>query len=133
MEFEYGKRWLARARVIERQIWELEDEIESYEVCLKRAGINYDKISVKSSPENHFENIMCEIAECYEAIKKLNSEKTNVLHEINKKLDEMEVSSERYILRAFYVNHHSISEIAKNLNYSESRCYELRKKGIESL
>ena len=133
MEFETGKRWLRRARTIDLMIWEKEKEIEAYETCLEGAGVNYDRVAVMTSAENRFEGVMCDIAECFEAIKELNIRKMNILREINEKLDELGDCPERYILRAFYVNGMKMSEIAKKVNYDENYCYELRRKGIEKL
>ena len=133
MEFIKGKEWLRRARTLDLLIWEKELEIKAYESCLECAGIQYDKQNVVTTPENHFEKVMCDIADCFEQIKKLNEQKATILREINKKLDELGECPERYVLRAFYVNGLSMSEIAKRINYDEKYCYELRKKGIEAL
>ena len=133
MEFIKGKEWLRRARTIDLLIWEKELEIKAYESCLECAGIKYDKQNVVTSPENHFERVMCDIADCFEVIKKLNEQKAAILREINQKLDELGESPERYVLRAFYVNGLPMSEIARRINYDEKYCYELRKKGIEAL
>ena len=133
MDFEDGKRWLKRARTIDSIIWEKEQEIKAYEDCLTGAGVNYDKISVKSTPENKFEKVMCEIALCYEEIKNLNIRKMEILQEINKTLDKLGECPERYVLRAFYVKGLKMTEIAEKINYDEGYCYELRKKGIERL
>lgn len=133
MDFEDGKRWLKRARTIDSIIWEKEQEIKAYEDCLTGAGVNYDKISVKSTPENKFEKVMCEIALCYEEIKNLNIRKMEILQEINETLDKLGECPERYVLRAFYVKGLKMTEIAEKINYDEGYCYELRKKGIERL
>ena len=133
MEFVRGKEWLRRARTLDLLIWEKELEIKAYESCLECAGIQYDKQNVVTTPENHFEKVMCDIADCFEQIKKLNEQKATILREINKKLDELGECPERYVLRAFYVNGLPMSEIAKRINYDEKYCYELRKKGIEAL
>ena len=133
MEFEYGKRWFVRANAIDRQIWELEDEIKAYESCLECAGMSYDKINVVKSPENHFERVMCDIADCFSKIQELNLKKMEVLREINSALNQLEDCPERYVLRAFYVNHKSMKDIADKIGYEEHYCYELRKKGIERL
>lgn len=133
MKFIKGKEWLRRARTIDLLIWEKEQEIQAYESCLECAGIKYDKQNVVKTPENHFERVMCDIADCFEDIKIYNLKKAEVLQEINQKLDSLPDCPERYILRAFYVNGLSMSEIAKRINYDEKYCYELRKKGIEAL
>ena len=133
MDFEDGKRWLKRARTIDSIIWEKEQEIKAYEECLTGAGVNYDKISVKSTPENKFEKVMCEIALCYDEIKNLNIRKMEILQEINETLDKLGECPERYVLRAFYVKGLKMTEIAEKINYDEGYCYELRKKGIERL
>ena len=133
MDFDEGKRWLKRARTIDLLIWEKEQEIKAYEDCLEGAGINYDKINIKNTPENKFEKIMCEIAECFDEIKKLNLRKMEILSEINDELDKLGECPERYVLRAFYVKGQKMSEIAEKINYDEGYCYELRKKGIERL
>lgn len=133
MDFEDGKRWLKRARTIDSIIWEKEQEIKAYEECLTGAGVNYDKISVKSTPENKFEKVMCEIALCYDEIKDLNIRKMEILQEINETLDKLGECPERYVLRAFYVKGLKMTEIAEKINYDEGYCYELRKKGIERL
>ena len=133
MNFEEGKRWLTRANSIDREISELEDEIGAYESCLICAGVSYDRSRIITSPENHFENVMCDIAECLTKIQKLNEKRMVILQEINQKLDKLPESPERYILRAFYVKHRKMDDIAKALGYEEHYCYELRKKGIEKL
>ena len=133
MDFEEGKRWLKRANAIDLMIKEKEQEIEAYEECLKGAGINYDKINVKNSPENKFERVMCDIAECFDEIKKLNVRKITLLQEINEALDSLGECPERYVLRAFYVKGQKMSKIAETINYDEGYCYELRRKGIEKL
>ena len=133
MEFIKGKEWLRRARTIDLLIWEKQQEIEAYESTLACAGVKYDRQNVITSPQNHFEMVMCDIAECFEQIKKLNETKIIILREINQKLDSLGECPERYVLRAFYVNGLSMSEIAKRINYDEKYCYELRKKGIEAL
>lgn len=133
MNFEEGKRWLTRANSIDREISELEDEIGAYESCLICAGVSYDRSKIITSPENHFEIVMCDIAECFTKIQKLNEKRMVILQEINQKLDKLPESPERYILRAFYVKHRRMDDIAKALGYEEHYCYELRKKGIEKL
>ena len=133
MEFIKGKEWLKRARTIDLLIWEKEIEIKAYESCLECAGIKYDKQNVITSPENHFENVMCDIADCFEQIKKLNEQKATILREINQKLDGLGECPERTILFGFYIRGLNMEKIADDLGYALSWCYKLRRKGIEAL
>lgn len=133
MEFEYGKKWLSRARSIELEIKDKIYLIEALYTCCGLQGINYDKISVISSPENKLERIMADINETQKELEKLRKEKEVVIYEIKNKINKLENSPEKTILMGFYVGGHSMESIANDLGYELKYCYELRKKGILKL
>lgn len=133
MEFEFGKKWLSRARSIELKIQEKIYLIEALYTCCGLQGISYDKVSVISSPENKLERVMADINETQKELEELRKKKEEAVYEIKAKIEKLEYSPERTILMGFYVGCHSMSSIADDLGYAESYCYELRKKGILKL
>lgn len=133
MDFEHGKKWLSRARLKDLEIKDQIYLIEALYTCCGLQGINYDKISVISSPENRLERIMVDIHEAQKKLEHLRREKEVIIREITQKIERLGNCPEKTILMGFYVAGHEMSKIAKTLKYSEAYCYELRKKGIERL
>lgn len=134
MEFEYGKKWLSRARSIDLEIKDKIYLIEALYTCCGLQGIAYDKVSVISSPENKLERIMADINDVQKELKTLRKRKEVVIREIQQKIEKLEISPERTILMGFYIGCHSMNEIADDLGYVDAKyCYELRKKGILKL
>lgn len=133
MEFEYGKKWLSRARSIDLEIKDKIYLIEALYTCCGLQGISYDKISVISSPENKLERIIADINEEQKKLEELRRKKEIVIYEIKSKIDRLDNSPEKTILIGFYIGCYSMSFIAEDLGYEEHYCYELRKKGILKL
>ena len=75
MEFEFGKKWLYRARNIELEIKDKIYLIEALYTCCGLQGISYDKVSVISSPENKLERIMADINDAQKELDKLRHQK----------------------------------------------------------
>lgn len=133
MDFEFGKKWLSRARSIELEIKDKIYLIEALYTCCGLQGISYDKVSVISSPENKLERIMADINDAQKELDALRQKKEIALYEIKQKIEKLDYSPERTVLMGFYVGCHSMSVIAEDLGYEEHYCYELRKKGILKL
>lgn len=133
MDVEKGKQWLSRVRKLD---YEISDEIETIEElysCIGLQGVSYDKISVVSSPDNRFENIMAEIDLRKKRVEKLKERKAKAILEVEKKISSLEPSPEKRILTRYYIGCKGMPEISEALGYEISYCYQLRKKGIEKL
>ena len=133
MEFEFGKKWLSRARSIDLEIKDKIYLIEALYTCCGLQGIAYDKVSVISSPENKLERIMADINDAQKDLEALRQKKEIVIYEIKERIEILDYSPERTILMGFYVGGHSMESIADDLGYELKYCYELRKKGILKL
>ena len=119
MEFEFGKKWLSRARAIDLEIKEKIYLIEALYTCCGLHGISYDKVSVISSPENKLERIMADINDAQKDLETLRQKKEIALYEIKQKIEKLDYSPERTVLMGFYVGCHSMSVIAEDLGYEE--------------
>ena len=97
MEFEYGNKWLYRARNIDLEIKDKIYLIEALYTCCGLQGISYDKISVITSPENKFERIMADIDKEKRKLEDLRKQKEQAIYEIQAKIDTLETSPEKTI------------------------------------
>lgn len=133
MEFEYGNKWLYRARNIDLEIKDKIYLIEALYTCCGLQGISYDKISVITSPENKFERIMADIDKEKRKLEDLRKQKEQAIYEIQAKIDTLETSPEKTILMGFYVKGERMEKIAADIGYEVKYCYRLRKRGIKKL
>ena len=133
MEYKTGVKWLTRARYINLQIKEKGYLIEALYTCCGLQGINYDKVSVMTSPDNKFEKIMAEIDERKRELEALQFRKAEIVREISSRIETLGDTPERTILMGFYVGCRDMEELSKDLGYELSWCYRLRRKGIERL
>ena len=133
MDYKEGNQWLSRARRLDYQIRDKIYLIEALYSCCGLQGISYDKVSVITSPENKFENVMADIDKAKRELDELRERKQYVIYEISAKISTLEASPERNILMAFYVGCQEMEKIAEDVGYELSYCYRLKKRGIKML
>ena len=133
MDYKEGNQWLSRARRLDYQIRDKIYLIEALYSCCGLQGISYDKVSVITSPENKFENVMADIDKAKRELDELRERKQYVIYEISAKISTLEASPERNILMAFSVGCQEMEKIAKDVGYELSYCYRLKKRGIKML
>lgn len=125
--------WINSVRNIESEIKNLTDECEELRECLGVQGIAYDKLTVKSTPENKLEKIMARIDLLERQIAALKIDKGVAICNITGALEKMEECPEKTVLYRFYIRRTPMSKIAKEIGYDRSYCYKLLKKGKRKL
>ena len=133
MDIITGKRELAKVRSINLRIKELEYLIEALYSCIGLQGVNYDKISVVSSPDNKFEKIMGDIQELKNEVERWNKKKAKAIKELSQMINTLGECPERTVLFGYYVAGMKMEDISQDLGYEVHYCYKLRDKGIEKL
>ena len=133
MKYEEGDKWLKRFQPIDRLIIEKKIQIEALYTCVGVQGISYEKISVISSPENKFENIIADITVLKDELEELQLKKAVIIEEIRDKLNSLGECPERTILFGYYLGGMRMEKLSEELGYELSWCYRLKRKGIEKL
>lgn len=130
---EIFTNWINQVRNIESEIKNLSDECTELRECLGIQGIAYDKITVKSTPENKLEKIMARIDLLERRIQVLKIDKANAIVDITEALETMDETPQKTILYRFYIRRTPMAKIAKEVGYDKSYCYKLLKKGKREL
>lgn len=130
---EIFTNWINQVRNIESEIKNLSDECAELRECLGIQGIAYDKITVKSTPENKLEKIMARIDLLERRIQVLKIDKANAIVDITEALETMDETPQKTILYRFYIRRTPMAKIAKEVGYDKSYCYKLLKKGKREL
>ena len=133
MNYNDWESWLGRVRSLNLKIANKNYEIEALYTCIGLSSINYDRVSVVSSPENKFERIIVEIEELKKELEKLQLEKAKLIREIRAKIEKLDDCPEKTILFGFYIKGEEMEKISKELGYELSYCYRLKKRGVKML
>lgn len=102
------------------------DELES---CLLPAAIRYDKDKVQTSPQDPMSKIVSEVMELENEMKRVQYNKSRQIAKIDKAISSLESAEERTALTMRYIKRLSVSEIAKEMGYSEKRIYQFMDRG----
>lgn len=125
---------LRQIRILESRIRYREDRLKElrYAAAGLRA-ISYDTVRVQSSPEDMMADRVSAVTEeearLLEDIRTLTAERENCI----KLIERIGDAAQEDVMRKFYVQGESITDISLDMNYSIQNIYALRKKGIERL
>lgn len=111
------------------------EQIEELRMSLLPTAIRYDKDNVQSSPDNKTEKIMAKVDE-YE--RKLQGRLLALLEHQSEAYDyivKLEVPEQRQVLQLYYLGKEKLYwyEVAKIMNVSEKRLYQIQSEAFESL
>ena len=124
-------QWLGRARNISREVDMLErSRREEYERVTSIASQLSGSAGTTSSPNPHkFDKLI----EYDELLGRRVEELLGVKAEIEEQISRLKDSRCRMLLHMRYVDCREWNEIRRNMHYSESNIYKLRKKAIADL
>lgn len=126
-----ARRWLRHVRRLWLDLARLDASIEALEYLAQPKGIDYSKPLVRSSV--YTDKIADAVAEIVEEVGALRAERDDVAREQARAvecLNRLENEHQAAVLVLHYIGRKKYKDIAKKLNYSESRCKHL---SIEAL
>lgn len=127
------KKWLKRARVIDVEINQLLiAKKEAYEYALG-CGVDTSKESVQGSGGNGSEDKFIKVADYEMMIDKKIDLLLTVKNEIIKAVDEVEDSTYRTLLIAYYVNCRTWEQVAEEIGYGVRHIYRIHEEALKKI
>lgn len=128
-----AESYLLRIRDKEKSIRDKKLELEA--LYYKAGGctaIQYDKVSVQTSPQNYMEMAIADIAELRQEIEEDDAQIEETKGNAYSIVRRMSDPSQRAMIEWFYLNCVSMQTVAEKMYMSERNAYYLRDDALES-
>ena len=131
-EFKHNKAYLMQYRRIHAKIDRLKDKLDRLDERCSLKGVSYSS-QPASTVTRTLDDILAQKEYIEGKISKLSSDAIKISNEIQDRLLDLDNQLEAEILDLYFLESHSLSEIANILCYSERQIDRLYVKGIEHL
>ena len=131
-EFKHNKAYLMQYRKMHTKIERLKDKLERLNERYNLKGVSYSS-QPSSTVTKTLDDILAQKEYIEGKISKLTGDAIKISNEIQDRLLDLDNQLEAEILDLYFLENHSLSEIANILCYSERQIDRLYVKGIEHL
>ena len=131
-EFKHNKAYLMQYRKMHTKIERLKDKLERLNERYNLKGVSYSS-QPSSTVTQTLDDILAQKEYIEGKISKLTGDAIKISNEIQDKLLDLDNQLEAEILDLYFLESHSLSEIANILCYSERQIERLYVKGIKHL
>lgn len=133
MDIKGTYRYLFMVRGIETLIMKREARRNALISCLFPGSMDMNGDKVQNSAGDKMSEIMAEVADIDAEIRDLLIRKAIWIRKISDAIEHLDSDSEKIILLEYYLNRKDMTEIAKQIKYSPSHCYNLKRHGVRDL
>ena len=131
-EFNHNKAYLMQYRRMHTKIDRLKDKLERLNERYNLKGVSYSS-QPSSTVTQTLDDILAQKEYIEGKISKLTGDAIKISNEIQDRLLELDNQLEAEILDLYFLENHSLNEIANILCYSERQIERLYVKGIKHL
>lgn len=131
-EFKNNKDYLMQCRRMHEKIDRLKDKLDRLDERCSLKGVSYSS-QPSSTVTQTLDDILSQKEYIEGKIRKLTSDAIKISNEIQDRLLELDNQLEAEILDLYFLETHSLNEIANDLCYSERQIERLYVKGIKHL
>ena len=131
-EFKHNKAYLMQYRRMHTKIERLKDKLERLNERYNLKGVSYSS-QPSSTVTQTLDDIIAQKEYVEGKIRELTSDAIKISNEIQDKLLDLDNQLEAEILDLYFLENHSLNEIANDLCYSERQIERLYVKGIKHL
>lgn len=131
-EFKHNKAYLMQYRKMHTKIERLKDKLERLNERYNLKGVSYSS-QPSSTVTQTLDDILAQKEYIEGKISKLTGDAIKISNEIQDRLLELDNQLEAEILDLYFLENHSLNEIANILCYSERQIERLYVKGIKHL
>lgn len=131
-EFKHNKAYLMQYRRIHEKIDRLKDKLDRIDERCSLKGVSYSS-QPSSTVTQTLDDILAQKEYIEGKISKLTGDAIKISNEIQDRLLELDNQLEAEILDLYFLESHSLNEIANDLCYSERQIERLYVKGIKHL
>ena len=131
-EFKHNKAYLMQYRKMHTKIERLKDKLERLNERYNLKGVSYSS-QPSSTVTQTLDDIIAQKEYVEGKIRELTGDAIKISNEIQDKLLDLNNQLEAEILDLYFLESHSLNEIANDLCYSERQIERLYVKGIKHL
>ena len=131
-EFKHNKAYLMQYRRMHTKIEKLKDKLERLNERYNLKGVSYSS-QPSSTVTQTLDDIIAQKEYVEGKIRELTGDAIKISNEIQDKLLDLDNQLEAEILDLYFLESHSLNEIANDLCYSERQIERLYVKGIKHL
>lgn len=131
-EFKHNKAYLMQYRRMHTKIERLKDKLERLNERYNLKGVSYSS-QPSSTVTQTLDDIIAQKEYVEGKIRELTGDAIKISNEIQDRLLELDNQLEAEILDLYFLENHSLNEIANDLCYSERQIERLYVKGIKHL
>ena len=131
-EFKHNKAYLMQYRKMHTKIERLKDKLERLNERYNLKGVSYSS-QPSSTVTQTLDEIIAQKEYVEGKIRELTGDAIKISNEIQDKLLDLDNQLEAEILDLYFLESHSLNEIANDLCYSERQIERLYVKGIKHL
>lgn len=124
---------LMRIRILDKKINAKILQLEGLKMSLLPGAIRYDLDKVQSSPEDPMSRIFAIADSLEREIQELVREKQELILKEQARILRLSDEAQQTVLLLFYIGKLPMKEVARRMDYSERRAYQIRGAGLDAL
>lgn len=128
-----GEFFFNRPRMLRNRIRRKRAQLEALKSSLLPSGIRYDLDKIQTTPEDHFSEVMAEVASLEREIGELKRKLRASLLELGDALEKLDDETEKTVLVEFYIGGITLSEISTHIGYSLRQTKRIKQHGLQKM
>lgn len=108
-------------------------QLEALKSSLLPSGIRYDLDKIQTTPEDHFSEVMAEVASLEQEIEELQRKLQASLLELGDALEKLDDETEKTVLVEFYIGGITLPEISAHIGYSLAQTKRIKARGLQKM
>lgn len=108
-------------------------EIETLRESLLPQSVDYTRITVQTSPSDHYAEIMSQIDQLEQRIRQQTTEAIKALEEITDTISKLSDFSHRALLINYYINGMTWEMVAESMGYDVRTIYRMHDDSLEEI
>ena len=108
-------------------------EIETLRESLLPQSVDYTRITVQTSPSDHYAEIMAQIDQLEQRIRQQTTEAIKALEEITDTISKLSDFSHRALLINYYINGMTWEMVAESMGYDVRTIYRMHDDSLEEI
>ena len=108
-------------------------EIETLRESLLPQSVDYTRVTVQTSPSDHYAEIMAQIDQLEQRIRQQTAEAIKALEEITDTISKLSDFSHRALLINYYINGMTWEMVAESMGYDVRTIYRMHDDSLEEI
>ena len=108
-------------------------EIETLRESLLPQSVDYTRVTVQTSPSDHYAEIMAQIDQLEQRIRQQTTEAIKALEEITDTISKLSDFSHRALLINYYINGMTWEMVAESMGYDVRTIYRMHDDSLEEI